>query len=71
MPYVTVDVDVDLRQIDRDDLIKELESRGMPSMFGVEVSVAQIFEAFYLGNEAAGVDLTKQWLQQTTGRVLP
>ena len=69
MPWITVDVD--LRDFDTDDLIEELERRQKSPESNADVSVAQIFDAFYLGNETAGVDLTKRWLQQTTGRVLP
>ena len=35
MPYVTVDVDVDLSDIDTADLVEELESRG-----GTELAIS-------------------------------
>lgn len=69
MPWVHVDVD--LRDIDTEDLLEELERRQKAPESGSDVSIAQIFDAFYLGNEARAVEMTKSYLQATTGRVLP
>ncbi|WP_176317899.1 hypothetical protein [Burkholderia vietnamiensis] len=69
MPWVTVDVD--LRDIDTDDLVEELERRRKHPEESGDVSIKQIFEALYVGNDAAALDLTKRYIQDTTGRVLP
>jgi hypothetical protein len=73
MTYVTVnvDVDVDLSDLDTEDLLAELERRNKAPESAVDVSLAQIFDAFYLGNESRGTQMTKRYLQQVTGRVLP
>lgn len=73
MTYVTVDVDVDdvMRQVDTDDLIEEMKRRNREPEGRADVSVQQIFEAFYSGNEASAVALTKSYVQAVTGRVLP
>jgi len=69
MPYITVDID--MRDIDTDDLVEELERRRKLPESNDEVSVAQIFEQFYLGNDARATEMTKRYLQHVTGRVLP
>ncbi|UQN51236.1 hypothetical protein L0Y88_09225 [Burkholderia multivorans] len=69
MAWVTVDVD--LREIDTDDLIEELERRRNPPEQPDDVSIKQIFEAFYVGNESSALELTKRYIQHATGRVLP
>ena len=69
MPWVHVDVD--LRDIDTEDLLEELERRQKAPESGTDISVAQIFDQFYLGNESRATELTKRYLQQVTGRVLP
>ncbi|HGL4260226.1 MULTISPECIES: hypothetical protein [Burkholderia cepacia complex] len=69
MAWVTVDVD--LREIDTDDLIEELERRRKNPEQPDDVSIKQIFEAFYVGNESSALELTKRYIQHATGRVLP
>ncbi|HEF4739585.1 hypothetical protein [Burkholderia cenocepacia] len=69
MAWVTVDVD--LREIDTDDLIEELERRRKTPEQPDDVSIKQIFEAFYVGNESSALELTKRYIQHATGRVLP
>ena len=73
MRYITVnvDVDVDLSDIDTEDLLEELERRQKAPEGGVDISLAQIFDQFYLGNENRSTEMTKCYLQQVTGRVLP
>ncbi|MCA8502203.1 hypothetical protein LGN13_10905 [Burkholderia multivorans] len=69
MAWVTVDVD--LREIDTEDLIEELERRRKNPEQQEDVSIKQIFEAFYVGNESSALELTKRYIQHATGRVLP
>ncbi|MBW9102910.1 hypothetical protein [Paraburkholderia phenoliruptrix] len=71
--YVSVEIDADdvLRQMDTDELITEVEKRNRKTEGPSDVSVQQIFDAFYLGNEAAALALTKAYIQAITGRVLP
>lgn len=73
MSYVTVDVDIDdvMRQVDTDDLVEEMKRRNREPEGRADVSVQQIFEAFYCGNESAAIALTKSYVQAVTGRVLP
>ncbi|WP_334034719.1 hypothetical protein [Burkholderia cepacia] len=66
-----ITVDVDLRDLDTDDLVEELERRRQNPEQPDDVSIKQIFEAFYVGNESAALDLTKRYIQHATGRVLP
>ena len=68
MPWIHVDVD--LRYFDTEDLLEELERRQKAPV-GTDISVAQLFEQFYLGNESRATEMTKRYLQQVTGRVLP
>ena len=62
-------ISIDLGEIDTDDLIREMEQRDKSAPAPVEAS--QIFEAFYLGDESAALRLTRQYVQDVTGRVLP
>lgn len=73
MSWISVDVDIDdvLCRLDTDDLLKEIESRNRKPEGQADVSVQQIFDAFYLGNESAAMALTKSYLESVTGRVLP
>jgi hypothetical protein len=73
MAYVTVDVEVDIDQFDTDDLVDELERRGKrgDTEFEPEITVPQIVEAFYVGNDQRAMELTRQFVQNATGRVLP
>lgn len=66
-----VTVDIDLRDLDTEDLVDELERRRKNPGPNDDVSIKQIFEAFYVGNDNAALDLTKRYIQHTTGRVLP
>ncbi|ABE29885.1 hypothetical protein DR64_779 [Paraburkholderia xenovorans LB400] len=73
MSWISVDVDVSdvLCRLDTDDLLKEIGTRNRKPEGSADISVQQIFEAFYTGNEAIGVQLSKAYVQQVTGRVLP
>jgi hypothetical protein len=75
MPYVTVDVDVDLDDFSTDDLVTELESRGKPAahseLSDADQSLDAIFYAFYFGKEETALDLMRKYVQDITGRTLP
>ena len=72
MITVTVDVDVDLSDIDTEDLQDELDSRmgDGSSDSSLRESIAEMFEAFKLGNDAKAVTIARELAQQTTGRIL-
>jgi hypothetical protein len=76
MPYVNVDVDVQLDDFDTDDLIKELTMRGKPVAHlengdDADESLDKIFYAFYFGKESQAVELMRKYVQDVTGRTLP
>ncbi|MBU9618119.1 hypothetical protein KTE47_10945 [Burkholderia multivorans] len=52
-------------------MVEELERRRKNPEQPDDVSIKQIFEAFYVGNESAALELTKRYIQHATGRVLP
>jgi hypothetical protein len=69
---VDVDVDVDLSDIDTDDLETELESRGVGDVRGSDSDdIPRIFEALYVGNEQLALEITRKFVQDATGRLLP
>jgi hypothetical protein len=67
-----VDHEPDLESFSDDDLIYELQERGMgdaPS--GTHESIVEMFEAFYLGKTDAAIAIARRIAQDTTGRTLP
>lgn len=70
---VTVDVDVDLSNIETDDLIEELEGRGqtdrVPESID-EFDLTEMFYAFKLGREDRAVELARKIAQDFTGAIL-
>lgn len=71
MPYVNVDVHVDLDDFATDDLEAELMKRGQRIETEPAISVHQIYEAFYVGDEGRAMEMTKSYVQAATGRVIP
>lgn len=75
MTYVsvttTVDVDVDLADIDTDDLERELASRSIEIGRADESDVPKMFEALYIGDESRALGILRKFVQDATGRVLP
>lgn len=71
MPYVNVDVHVDLDDFDTDDLQAKLMKRGQRIETEPVISVHQIYEAFYVGDESRAMEMTKSYVQAATGRVIP
>lgn len=71
--YVSVEIDADdvLRQMETDELVTEVGRRNRKTESPCDISIQQIFDAFYMGNEADGVALTKSYIQAVTCRVLP
>jgi hypothetical protein len=71
--HVSTYVDVDLDEIDTDDLVKELASRGRSDYAGVadhDVRLREIFEAFYTGLDIHAVNLTRKYVCDALGRTL-
>lgn len=68
MTYVSVnvDVDVDLSDIDTDDLITELRSRGYEDPAGLQ----GMFRALSLGDEKTALELLRTYLCDALGRVI-
>lgn len=67
----TVDVEVDLSEIDTDDLERELENRAVEIGRADAGDVPKIFDALYVGNEALAMELVRKFVQDATGRTLP
>jgi len=66
---VTVDVDVELSDIDTDDLIEELESRGHDHLDSAEL-LTEMFYAFKLGKNERAIEIAKKIAQEHTGMIL-
>lgn len=66
---VTVDVDVELSDIDTDDLVEELESRGHDYSDSAKL-LTEMFYAFKLGKEVRAIEIAKQIAMQHTGMIL-
>jgi len=67
---MTVDVDVDLEDIDTEDLIDELKSRNVATPEGNVEDVTEMFYAFKLGKTERAMELAKKIAQDHTGRIL-
>lgn len=67
--YMSVEVEIDLSEIETEDLIAELQSRNInPPIKSVEIE--DIYKQFAFGNEVRAVELTKPYIENTIGRVL-
>jgi hypothetical protein len=64
-----IDVEVDLADIDTEDLIAELRSRDVNS-FVTSPELDDIYKQFSFGNESRAIELTKKYIENTTGRIL-
>jgi hypothetical protein len=65
--YVSVDVDVPLSEIPTDDLLDELAERDGFQPYGLMA----IYEAMAAGDQTLALALMRDYIQDTTGRVLP
>mgnify|MGYP001598377341 CR=1 FL=1 len=63
-----VDVEIDLSEFDDDELVRELDGRGI-SPFN-ESTLIQIFEAIKLNQERKALDLMRTFLADKYGVVL-
>lgn len=71
---VTVDVDVDLSNIDTDDLLDELESRALnnPALTGdIGRMATRLLELFKQGKDGDAMVIVRDWVQEVTGGILP
>lgn len=79
---VWVDVEVDLDDFDTDELIAELESRGrtvssddnlndLGSISNCDDLVRELWQAFYVGNDARAMELARRLAEAATGRLVP
>lgn len=79
MPYVNVHIDLD--EIDDDELIDELKSRGYEvqssgqsiskqTLYDYEARVVEIYDAFKIGPIERATDLVKEFVCEVTGRLL-
>lgn len=67
--YMSVEVEIDLSEIETEDLIAKLQSRDInPTITSIEIE--DIYKQFAFGNESRAVELTKQYIENTIGRAL-
>lgn len=71
MPYVTVDVHVDLDDFDDDDLIGECQKRGLSVESDCGDEITEMFYAFKLGRTERAVELARKIAQDHVGMILP
>ncbi|WP_257835264.1 hypothetical protein [Burkholderia glumae] len=72
MPYVNVDVFVSFDDFSTQELVKELEKRNNTRHTPTELEIIdRIYYAFYFGKTEEAMTLTKQMVQEATGRILP
>jgi len=67
--FMSVEIEIDLSEIETEDLIAELQSRDVNSHI-TSIELDDIYKQFAFGNEARAVELTKQYIENTIGRVL-
>ena len=72
MPYVTIttDVDVDLDEIDTEDLIEELESRGSPVPFDGRELIQKAWAADRNGNRELAYALMREFVYESLNKVV-
>jgi hypothetical protein len=66
--YVDIDVEISLGDINTDDLIEELKSRG--GGFNGDTTLDEIAKQIAFGNNDRAIDLTKNYIYQNTGRIV-
>ncbi|PRH37741.1 hypothetical protein [Burkholderia gladioli] len=81
MPYVCVEVEVDLDRFSTEDLLEALSTEDLSKELikrkadaacrPAPDAIDQIYYAFYFGNTEDAMTLTKQMVQEATGRILP
>lgn len=68
---VTIDVDVDLYQFDKDDLVEELERRGVAiDGRGVQDYMDAIYLALKFGRDAQALALMRAMIEEWKGCIL-
>ncbi len=68
--YISVEVEIDLSDIDTEDLLSELKSRDVQA-HTPSVDIQEIYKQFAFGNKSQAVMLTKQYIENAIGRILP
>lgn len=78
MTFVTVstsvEVEVDLSEIDDDDLLQELDSRnldGSGALISSKDDIQAMYYAFYFGKTAEAMAIARKVAQDVTGKVIP
>jgi hypothetical protein len=67
-----VDNEPDLDSYSDEDLVTELQERGMgDAPHGTRQSIVEMYEAFYLGKNETAIAIARRIAQDTTGRTLP
>jgi len=67
---VSVEIEIDLSDIDTEDLLAELQSRDVQAHTS-SVEIQDIYKQFAFGNEVLAVMLTKKYIENTIGRIVP
>lgn len=67
---IEVEVEVWLSDIETDDLIAELQSRGLCVQGETDIDIEEIYKQFSFGNESRAVQLTKSYIENATGKIL-
>jgi hypothetical protein len=69
---VTVDVDVDMDDLTDEDLVSEMEERGLKTAadYEQEAQIEEMFYAFKLGKADRAMEIARQIAQEATGRIL-
>lgn len=68
--YACVTVDVDLDDIELDDLLDEVEARGLMVPREALPEPDNIYTALVLGQDAHAMRLMREYIQAATGRIL-
>jgi regulator of sirC expression with transglutaminase-like and TPR domain len=69
---VSTYVDVDLDEIDTDDLVEELKSRGREELQTIDHDsrLTEIFYAFKFGKEDEAIRLSRNYVADALGKIL-
>jgi hypothetical protein len=72
MPYVTIDVDVDLSDFDSEDLIGELEARGEDIVSSSSTAITEIVDKIWQSRRTGGDYQAEldQLIYLVTGKIL-
>ena len=72
MPYVTIDVDVDLSEFDSEDLIGELEARGEDIVSSSSTAITEIVDKIWQSRRTGGDYQAEldQLIYLVTGKIL-